>query len=120
MHDFGPVLILGVIFWGIVAIVRELSNGRIRQRIVEKGMNNVNAQNLFSQESRLGKHASFKWGLLLTAVGAVLLISQFVPVEVSDEVTFGAMFLTAGICLLVYHFIAPKNEQRPEERKTGR
>jgi len=122
MHnaDLTPVLILVVIFWGIVAIVREVSMNRLRQRILEKGLTGVNVQNLFQRETITNGQGSLKWGILLLGVGIVLLVSQILPLEFSDEATIGAMFLTAGVCLLVYYFVVPKIADKPEEKKTGR
>jgi len=120
LGDLAPVFILGVIFWGIVAIIREVSLNRLRQRILEKGLTGVNVQTLFQRESVSSGQSSLKWGILLLGVGLVLLVSQILPVDFSDEATFGAMFITAGVCLLVYYFVVPKVEERPEEKKTGR
>jgi phosphatidylglycerophosphate synthase len=122
MHlgDLTPVLILGVIFWGILAIVREVAQNRLRHRILEKGLTGVNVQNLFQRETAFGSQGSLKWGILLLGVGLVLLVSQLIPLEFSDETTFGVMFITAGICLLVYYFVVPKIGEKPEEKKTGR
>jgi len=121
MHlgDLTPVLILGVIFWGILAIVREVSQNKLRHRIVDKGLTGVNVQNLFHREAG-GRQGSLKWGILLLGVGLVLLASQIISTEFSDEATFGVMFVTAGVCLLVYYFVAPKNAEKPEDKKTGR
>ena len=122
MHfgDLTPVPVLIVIFWGIVAIVRETSRNRLRQRILEKGLTGVNVQNLFERENVSGSQGSLKWGILLFGIGLVLLVSQILPLEFSDEATLGAMFVTAGVCLLVYYFVVPKIAEKPEEKKTGR
>jgi uncharacterized membrane protein HdeD (DUF308 family) len=121
MHiELTPVLILAVIFWGIVAIVREVSQSRLRNRIVDKGLTGVNVQNLFQGWNGGTRHASLKWGILMLGVGLVLLMSQIVSVEVSDEAIFGAMFVTAGACLLVFYFVEPRNGAKPEEKKIGR
>ena len=122
MHlgDLTPVLILGVIFWGILAIVREVSQNKLRHRIVDKGLTGVNVQNLFQGGNGGTRHGSLKWGILMLGVGLVLLVSQIISVEISDEATFGVMFVTAGVCLLVYYFVAPKNAEKPEDKKTGR
>lgn len=122
MHfgDLTPVLVLGVIFWGIIAIIRETSRNRLRHRILEKGLTGVNVQNLFPRDVVTGSQGSLKWGILLLGVGLVLLVSQILPLEFSDEATIGAMFVTAGVCLLVYYFVVPKIAEKPEEKKTGR
>jgi uncharacterized membrane protein HdeD (DUF308 family) len=118
--ELTPVLILGVIFWGIIAIVREVSQNKLRHRIVDKGLTGVNVQNLFQGWNGGTRHGSLKWGILMLGVGLVLFVSQIISVEVSEEATIGAMFITAGVCLLVFYFVAPKNGEKAEDKKTGR
>lgn len=120
MNDLAPVLIIGVIFWGIIAIIREASQSKIRQQIIDKGLNSVNVQNLFPARPLFQTHSSLKWGVLLIGVGLVLFVRHLVPIDVSDEATIGAMLVTAGACLLVFYFIAPKIEPKAEDKKPGR
>jgi hypothetical protein len=123
MHDvIGPALVLGVIFWGIVAVIREVAQSKLRQRVLDKGANpaNINTQGLFAREAcSCSRYSPLKWGMILVGIGLVLLIAQILPREVSEEATVGAMLVVAGVCLLVFHFIVPAPE-KAEEKKTGR
>jgi len=106
--DITPVLVLGVIFWGIVAIVREVSMNKLRHRIVDKGMDPAEAGVLFRSASAAPWWNSLKWGMVLTGIGLVLLIGQLIPADVSEEATVGAMMVAAGLALLVFHFVMSK------------
>jgi hypothetical protein len=123
MQDvIGPALVLGVIFWGIVAVIREVAQSKLRQRVLDKGANpaNINMQGLFARETcSCSRYSPLKWGMILVGIGLVLLIAQILPREVSDEATIGAMLVVAGVCLLVFHFIVPAAD-KTEEKKTGR
>jgi hypothetical protein len=121
MDALQPVLIIAVIFLGIIALLREVSQNRLRHKVVDKGVNpsNLNFQALFSREAARNRYGSLKWGMLLVGIGLVLLVVQILPVEVSDETTVGIMSLVAGLCLLIYHFAAPAVE-KTEDKKTAR
>jgi hypothetical protein len=103
--ELTPVLVLGVIFWGIVAIVREVSLSKLRHRIVDKGMDPAEANALFQSATAAPRWGALKWGMVLTGIGLVLLVGQIIPGDVSEEAIIGAMLVTSGIALLVFHAV---------------
>ena len=62
--------------------------------------------------------SSLKWGMVLIAVGAAILIGQFVPYSYQEEATISGMFIMAGLALIVYYFIAGKIIKKAEEEKS--
>lgn len=103
--ELTPVLVMGVIFWGIIAILREVSQNKLRHRIVDKGMDPAEAGALFRSASAAPRWTSLKWGMVLTGIGLVLLIGQILPVDFSEEAVIGAMMVAAGLALLAFHFV---------------
>jgi hypothetical protein len=103
--DIAPVLVLGVIFWGIVAILREVSLNKLRHRIVDKGMDPEDAKALFQGAAAAPHWGALKWGMVLTGIGLVLLIGQLIPGDVPDEAVVGGMLLASGIALLAFHAV---------------
>jgi hypothetical protein len=106
--DVTPILVMGVIFWGVIAILREVSQNKLRHRIVDKGMDPAEASALFRNASAAPRWNSLKWGMVLTGIGLVLLIGQLIPADVSEEATIGAMMVAAGLALLAFHAVMSK------------
>ena len=101
-------LILAVIFFGIAAIVKIVSESRTRNQLIEKGMADDEIKRLYGATSSLQSISSLKWGMVLVGIGLAVLISRFFPRYVSDEVAWGLMFVFAGLGFLIYYPIAAR------------
>ena len=117
--ELEPILILGIIFWGIVAILREVSQNKLRHRIVDKGLDPDDVKSLFRTNGCCSQFGALKWGMVLVGIGLVLLAVQLIPGDVPEEAAIGGMMLVAGVALLVFHFIASRatESNRGADRK---
>ena len=97
-----------VIFLSFVAIIKILSDNRVRKVLIDKGKVDESVKYLY--QNRVFNHplSSVKWGLVLIGIGLALFIGQLMPYSVSDEAIVGLMFLFAGIGFLVYYQMAKK------------
>jgi len=113
MRELIPVLVLGIIFWGILAIVRHVSDNKLRHKLIDKGLTEKNLQNLFQkQETPSNKpFSALKWGMVLVAVGLAFLVGYFVPESEHEEITIACLFLFSGVALMVYYSLASKMEK---------
>lgn len=109
MVELAPVLVLLVIFGGIIGIVRVVSESRLRSRLIEKGMVDEKAQYLWSRGQTDSHLSNLKWGMVLVAIGAAALISQFLPYDMNDGGTIGLMLIFGGLAFLIYYPIAQKH-----------
>lgn len=103
-----PIIIVPVIFFSIVAIVRIISDNVVRRHVIEKGLMDENVKHLFARSSSDNVPGSLKWGMVLIAVGAAILVGQFVPYAIKEEITISGMFIMGGLALILYYFIASK------------
>ncbi len=114
---FDPEFIGPTGFFLIVAlIVRWALDHKIRSKLIEKGVDSDTAKMLLQkQPSSAGTYpASLKWGLVLIAIGAAFMISEFSPRYWSDYGTLALVCIFAGAALIVYYFIelvAAKKQQ---------
>jgi hypothetical protein len=108
MGNLAPVLVLAVIFWGIVMMLRTVSDNKLRHKLVEKGMVDKSYQTLFQKQEEPVVSSSLKWGMILIAMGLALVISRTFLHDYSEEVTFGFMSLFVGLALLAYYLIAAR------------
>lgn len=103
LADVAPVF---VIFPVIAYIVKMSLNYATRKQMIEKGLIGDEAAKMFKTNSEAFLPSSFKWGLVLTFVGVVIVILQILPVYVSSEVYFGVMLIAAGGAMLIYYGLA--------------
>ncbi|MFC1492992.1 DUF6249 domain-containing protein [candidate division KSB1 bacterium] len=104
-------------FFLIVAlIVKWALEHRIKSKLIDKGVDTDTAKMLLQRLPSPGGNypTSLKWGLVLIAIGAAFLISEFSPRYWSDYGTLALVFIFAGAALIVYYFIelvAAKKQQ---------
>ena len=112
-----PIIIVGIIFFTIAFLAKTISDHKLRNRLIDKGLVNEKVQHLFDQASELRSLSSLKWGMVLVAIGAAALISQFLPYYTDGEVTLGLMFVFAGAAFLIYYPIAEKRIKEYRRRQ---
>lgn len=101
---FIPLIIFGFFAY----VIKILSDNRVRNRLIEKGLVDEKVKFLYHDNFRLKNFTSLKWGMLLIALGAALFIGQLLPYDAQEELTIGLMFLFGGIAFLSYYFLAKK------------
>ncbi len=121
MYDLLPMVVVSVIFGSLVLIIKILSDNRIRKSLIESGQVDEKAKYLYLRGDRrpVDPLSSVKWGMVLVAVGLALIIGQFVNQFMyfgdAEGLTFGLMFLFAGIAFLVYYNLKKKEDVNSEE-----
>jgi len=109
------VLVPAVIFFSFAYIIKAFYDYRLQRLLIDKGMVDENIKYLFSRPLSAQPLNSLKWGLVLIGLGAALMMYALFPDEISEQTTFGCMFLFAGIGFLIYYFIAKKLVRQEKE-----
>ena len=78
----------------------------MRKKLIEKGLVDKNVKYLFKYGSPA--QSSLKWGMVLVGIGIAIIIGRLVPYRWSDEVTVSAIFILAGLALIIYYIISPR------------
>jgi hypothetical protein len=94
------------LFLVIGYIIRVISDNRVRHRLIEKGQVDDSIKNVFTENAEFKSLQSMKWGMVLIALGLALIIGQFMPYGIREEISVAGMFLFAGIALLIYYSVA--------------
>lgn len=111
MLDLTPVLIVGIVFGAVVAIIKTVTEHRVKLRYLEKGPEGVPTTPI-DFGSSTHHDSSLKWGLVALFVGVALLIMEMMPRYFENEAILGGMFLSGGLALLIYYFIADAKKKR--------
>jgi hypothetical protein len=110
------VAIVGIIFGSVVAVIKMISDNRIKNRLIDAGKTGEKIENLnLSADLYSNPINAIKWGLVLLGIGLAFMLGQLFPYRISDSSTFGLMLIFAGIGFLVYYFIAKKVTQQPQQ-----
>ena len=100
-----------VLFICIVAIVKIVSDTHIKKQVLSSGTVDENAKEFLTNLAH-DDPASLKWGMVLIAAGAVIMLAELLPVRISDQTLFGAILAAAGVAFMVHYFLA-SGKQKP-------
>lgn len=101
------VLVVGISLFTFLAFVKILSDNRVRNRLIEKGLVDENVKFLYSDRMALHVPSALKWGLVLIGVGAAFLVGQL-SANYPAEITVGCMFLFGGLGLVLYYILGSR------------
>jgi amino acid transporter len=113
-REMVPIIIVPAFFFAIFALVKVLSDNAVRRKLIDKGMIDENVKFLYAAASN-NPPAALKWGMMLIAVGAAILIGQFMPYSFQEEFTISLMLIMAGLALVVYYFIGSRIARKSEK-----
>lgn len=107
----GPVFIVVTLLFGIVSIIKALSQHFLRKKIVDK--NYLDESSIRALQLEEGRHTVLKWGMVALFGGLGLIILEFIPYEYNSPLPFGieAVMISSGF--LIYYYLV-KNEKKEE------
>ena len=91
MTEIIPAIITLMSFLFVLAIIKTISDNKVRHRLIEKGLVDENKV-----------PSSLKWGLVLIFLGIAILVAKVFDFQ---EFTIGFMFLFSGAGLILYYSI---------------
>lgn len=107
------ILIPITLFYIVYLIIKTVSDNRLRQKLIDKGLVDEKAKYLFVKNSEMQPMPSLKWGIVLIAIGIALFINSMFPLLMEGPASFGFVAILAGLAFVVYFFIA-KNQKEAE------
>ncbi len=106
MNDgIAAALIIGVIFFGLVSIIRAITDYQLRRKLIQLGHVDKHATDILQkpQDSRL---ASLKWGLVVLFGGIGLIVISLTGIDDDSPLPFGIEAVCIAIGFLTYYFVS--------------
>ncbi len=100
------ILIPISLFYIVYLIIKTVSDNRLRQKLIDKGLVDEKVKYLFVKNSELQPMPSLKWGIVLIAIGVALFVNAMFPLLMEGPASFGFVSVLAGLAFIVYYFIA--------------
>ena len=106
--DFGVVAVLLVIFGSFVLIIKNLLNTSTWKKLIENNMLSDNAKLPVLPTAAMDRLSWAKWGIVLIAFGAALLVLEILPYRLSDGVIIGVTSIFVGAAFIISYFISAR------------
>ncbi|MDB4950572.1 MAG: hypothetical protein JWM27_3221 [Gemmatimonadetes bacterium] len=108
--DAVPIVMFISVAFTIVAVTRQVSEGRTRRAVLRAGMTpEMAAAVLRTPREDPGLYGALKWGLVVGGVGLALVVAQFLPYRPDEPIVLGLVLLFGAAGLLVYHAAAKRS-----------
>ena len=117
MHDgIAGAIVVGVIFYGIVSIVKAITDYQLRRKLINLGHIDKQSTEILSR-TRNNHLESLKWGLIILFGGIGFIIISHPAIDIDSPFPFGVMSVCIAIGFLLYFFIARRmtEKEQPSE-----
>ena len=100
------ILIPISLFYIVYLIIKTVSDNRLRQKLIDKGLVDEKVKYLFVKNTEMQPMPSLKWGIVLISIGIALFVNSMFPLLMEGPASFGFVSVLAGLAFIVYYFIA--------------
>ncbi|MFT3806827.1 DUF6249 domain-containing protein [Arenimonas sp.] len=96
------------LFVCITLAIKFVIDGRVRRRYAETNVSEdlIKAMLVADEQSR--RLSALKWGIVLTSIGAGFGLVGGFNMNTDNPAVFGLLIASAGIGMLIYHFVSNK------------
>ena len=106
-----PIGVIGIIFFGVVSIIRAITDYQLRRKLIQLGHVDKEAVSLL-QKSNDNRAVSLKWGLIILFGGIGLIIISITGIESQDSaLPLGVVAVSVSIGFLLYYFLRRNDDQ---------
>ncbi len=115
-------VVLGIIAYGIISIINEITSYKLKKRLIEKAQVNedfhkalAESMKAVTQGQEKGRYPSLKWGLVFLGAGVGLILTQYLVHDYyNSPLPFGLLLSSISLGFLIYYFVV-----RAEDKKAS-
>ena len=110
-----PIGVIGIIFFGVVSIIRAITDYQLRRKLIQLGHVDKEASYLLRSASS-NQAASLKWGLIILFGGLGLIIISVTGIERQDSaLPLGVVAVCVAVGFLLYYYLR-RNAEQPSDQ----
>lgn len=106
MEDVIATLIPIVGFVCLVAIIKIVTDSRLRRRLAETHATEDMVRTMLAADERHRHESALKWGIVSVLIGISLGIADIFKLSPDQPGTYGLVIIAAGAGLLIYYTIS--------------
>ncbi|PWK54417.1 DUF6249 domain-containing protein [Pleionea mediterranea] len=103
MEEIVSMIIPMVGFVCLVAIIKVVTDNRVRRRLAETHASDEVVKSMLESEQSSQREGALKWGIVSASTGAGLIIIDILSLSSEQVSTYGVIIVAAGVGLLVYY-----------------
>lgn len=107
-------IILGICFWGLIGIIKSISEYRLLNKLIEKTNSEVELDGI-SILDRLNKVSNLKWGLIILLGGLGLVLIHYLKLSSDSPLPYGIESISIALGFILYFFIEKNLKSNPKK-----
>jgi len=107
------------LFMVVAYVIKIIVENGTRRKLIDKGMVDENIKYLYADKPKSQILSALKWGMVAIAIGLAVFVGQMGPSHLVEEITIGAMFVFAGLALVIYYAIAKRMLEKSKGENSG-
>jgi len=107
--------VIGIPSTAFFLLVNLILNYRLRNKMIEKGFVQEEAQAVFKMNKELNYLTPLKWGLVIFLAGLSLVLLEFIPYRYDSPFPFGFVAMFAALGFLIYFFIVKREKEKSDK-----
>ncbi len=95
-------IILGICFWGLIGIIKSISEHSLINKLIEKSKEEIKLDSLNLPKTIVG--GNLKWGLVILLGGIGLVLIHYLNLSSESSLPYGieSIFIASGFILLFF------------------
>jgi uncharacterized protein YneF (UPF0154 family) len=111
-------IVIGVIFLGIIGIIRAISEYLIKQKLINNGHIAPNALRILSPPMDMdNRFSALKWGLVVFFGGLGLISLEFIQYSHQSPFPYGVVAVCVSLGFLIYYLIVRKELIKQQDKE---
>ena len=107
-----PIVLFLAGAWMVVSVARIVADAALRRQALAAGLSPEQTHAALSSTAERPDHqGALKWGMVTVAVGAALILVQYLPYRGDDPIVYGIVLAFGGAGLLTYAFGPARRRQ---------
>lgn len=106
-----PIGFFVAVAYIFVGIVRSVSDGRTRRKLIETGASPELAAALVSAPAGEEVDPMLRWGIVIGALGVGFIVLQFLPFQENDPIMIGLLLVFLSIGLLASYAVTRRSHE---------
>jgi len=107
-------IILGICLWGIVVIIRSISEHKLLRKLIEKNESEITPR-VFKWPYKPDHLYNLKWGLIILLAGVGLIIIHFLDLDSDSPLPYGIESVSIALGFILYFFIEKHSSNKSKK-----
>lgn len=97
-------IILGICFWGLIGIIKSISEHKLINKLIEKSKEEIKLDSL-NLPNKINTVSNLKWGIIILLGGIGLVLIHYLKLNSDSPMPYGIESISIALGFILYFFV---------------